>query len=365
MKIIDKITKFLYTIIGKNPGFNPDKQDPRDYEIMGSLIPYKPMKEKVDLTEDLLEIKNQTGQNTCVCESGATCKEGDEGIILDPQDMAIELRKRGVMSATGTSLSAFQSALRDRGIAERGFLPNNYATSWWNFSNPSLQTQEIIDNAKIHKSKAFFKTYDIDKVLELLDKRVRLQTGADWYSGYNSLRNPWLLTPYSGYLTGGHAFSILGYNLNYQGYKVLICLNSYGKETYDNGKFYVKFEDFNKVFKYGVYWNEDLDKDKASFVSINQRRAIKEINSPRVWYIEGVKKRYVPDEAIMTMLEVNPMNLVIDHDNILPSIPEGTPISFQDIPLDKRENFKYLLQQRQDLEFLKDRYSKYYPDIFN
>lgn len=353
---------------------NMAQNDPRDFnlDVLGGWFgTYTPKYQRVILP--VLTTKNQKSQNTCVCESGALQKEVDEGVALSPQSVACYLRNRGEMNSQGTSLIAYQKASIDFGIAELVFTENNYDVSWDEFSNSKHLTDIVKNNAKTHSAGSFWRTDSLDTVLRQIDlakdggiRNGIGQTGSHWYTGYNpsQLPAPYVIKLQSGAFVGGHAFIIVGYDMNYHGQRVVALMTSYGDNIYDNKVFYLRFEDFNKMLTFGVYYTLDIPRNIAEWLSKNANKAIIENNSPKVWVIEDGKKRYVPDEAMMFMLEITPSELIPDAEVYLKDIPEGEPMSIKDIPLEKQEHIKYLIQMSVTPGFLSDRFKDYYPDIF-
>lgn len=363
---MNNMFEFFKKLFGvKSSGFVPEEQDERDFTLLGGdeimgISSYTPKHQNHIIKT--LEIKDQAGQNTCVCESLATQKEIDEGLVLDPQDMAIHLRSEGNMSSKGTSLSAAQKALASRGNAKRGFLPNKYNTWWDNFSNPKLMTEEIKQDAATHKSKSYYRTFSIDKVIEELDNDRIGHTGCTWYRGYGD-NFPYIIDAFKGTKIYGHAFSIIGYKMSHYNEKVLVCQNSFGKKWGDSGKFYIKFSDFARVLQWGVYFNSDLDKDKIGWLSIHQKQAVKELNGPKIFIIEGEKKRHVPNMPMLHMVG-KLTTFIEDKDNMLPDINSGKVISISDITPDRIKEVKEQIRLLKDANFLSEEYGEYFPDLF-
>ncbi|MEK7578858.1 MAG: C1 family peptidase [Patescibacteria group bacterium] len=360
------ILEWLKKLFGKKRGYGflPEEQDERDFVLLGSeeilgAWSYIPKSQKKVIKT--LEIKNQAGQNTCVTESISCQKEPDEGMLLDPQDLAIFLRSTGDMSSKGTSLSAAQSALQTRGVAEKGYLPNKYNTWWEDFSNPKLMTEEIKQNAAIHKSKSYYKTYSLDKVLEELDNNRIGHTGLTWKTGYGE-NYPYILEPNLGSNIFGHAFAAIGYNMNYNGEKVLIFQNSFGKDWGDSGKFYLRFKDFS-ILKWGVYFNSDLDKDKIGWLSIHQAQAVKELGGPKIYLIQGEVKRHIPNEVILHLLG-RTTTFLEDKENILSDIKEADPVGIKDISTDRFKQVEEEIRLLNSANFINDALKEKYREIF-
>jgi hypothetical protein len=390
-KLLQKYHKWKF-----KGGFIPDLQDTNDYVLGWSFFgSYSPKNIRTNNASKLLEIKDQKGLNICVLVSLIGIKEVDEGCLLDYQWLAAYLRDKKQLSINGTSLSFGQKALQDVGIPQRT-REIDCNQDWYSFTDSRQLTPESFKEAAEHKIDSFYSTTSLDKVLEEFDNGRMGHTGADWYSGYNNsglgvsdvlgvTQTSWwkkilfklhfkarqlggvilyIITLNKGYLVGGHAFIAADYDTDYHSFKVIKLINSYSKLYGDNGAFYVKWEDFNKLCKYGVYFNTDLPKNVLGWLSINQGRCVLEQSGNKVYYIDSDTKRYVPDEALMTMLGGTASTLIHDVENILVKVKEGSEMTINDIPMDIREKTKYILQQTKNPNLdLKTLWGRYFPDL--
>lgn len=367
---------FLKKLFAKKPefgtGLDLDRmrvRDPRNFngDALGTwwsdVFGYTP--QNTYKLNQPFSVKNQYQQNSCVVESGAIQKEPDENVELAVSWMCAHLRSKGLMGSKGTSLLAFQKELKNVGMPEKRFGTRMYLSPWEGFASYDQLTQESYDNAATHKIESYFDTYKLDTILQWLDQGKIIQTGCEWFTGYNpsAVGYPYILEPQKGTSVGGHAFDIIGYNLNYQNDKVLICVTSYGY-AYNNGQFYIRFSDFSKILTFGSFFNTDIPKDTAAFLSINAMKPILEKNGPKVYIIEADKKRWIPDEGLMWMLEITPSMLVHDKDGVLDAVQEGEPMSIKDIPAKKLEENKYFVAMSKDQQFMRERFAKYFPDLF-
>lgn len=343
-----------------------EKDSQNNYTLGWSVFrgEYQPKQVRTNNASKILEILNQQGLNICVCASGTDGKQTDEQVLLDYQWATAYLVSTGKMGENGTSLTAYQDMLRQKGIPERGGRNIDCSLSFYNFANKALLTQESFTNALLHKIQSYYQTYDLNKVLEELDNGRWGHAGSMWYSGYNPSQLPdnCILTPYKGYQVGGHATWIVDYDTDYFGVKVLKCKQSYGEYRHF---FYVKFEDFNKVFNYGVIFNSDLPKDKLSWLSLNAGQLVKELNSPKIYVIEGDKKRHIPDEALLQMVLVafSKPRFIEDKENMLSEIAEGKPIEFAEIPAWAQETVKQMAKWSMNPEWTKATFAKYWPEL--
>jgi len=361
-KLIEKYLQWKH-----RGGYLKELQDDRDF-VQSSIFSalkgsYTPKFQEVDNLAGI-QMRNQKNLNTCVCEGGAEQKEKDEGTVLWARWMAAYLRSKGQMTDRGTSLSYFQKALVDVGIPDKTYDESEYNLSWEQFSNPNILTTENLQNASKHKSASYYKTYDLNKILEELDNGKIGHTGGNWYSGYNKPDQHGIITPYNGYLVGGHCTAIGGHILNYHGFKVAKVRNHYSERYGVDGCFYVKFEDIAKVFDAGVYFNTDMPKDVLSFLSAFQGKLVKELNGPKIYLIQDSKKWHFVDEQILNMKGFILSEAIEDKENILPSIEYGSEIDISWVSPQEKELAKDRVRALVDKNLLEG-YKKYFPELFN
>jgi len=343
----------------------PEKHDPRDYtlgwsfsQIFGS---YTPKSESKD-NDKGIGSRNQLRLNVCVICSGNSCKEDDENVQLDDEDMAAYLRSKGQLSVVGSSLSSYQKALVDRGVATRK-TPIDYSQSWQLFTDKSKLSTDLADVAS-HKSKSFYKTHDLNKVLEEIDNGKVGQTGMAWYSEYNRTNNLGFL-PYQSYApTMYHAVKIRGYNTNHFGYKVLRVKNSFGKGWGIGGDFYVKFEDFNKFFgQFGVYFSSDMPKDALQVASLYEGKVIKSKTKPNCYLVKGGQKHGIQNSAVLMALGFSFSLIQSIEQYEVDLLAEGKLMTMDDVPYQNIENLKQIIKSSSDKEKLKKIFGDY-PMLF-
>lgn len=372
-KIYERIREFMVKFDDQpGGGLHNRNRDKRDFEF-SSVFGYTPKNKFTENYKKQLRVNNQMGQNTCVLESGISQKEPDEGVELSPKMVAAYMRKNGLINSNGTSLSKFQEVLKNIGVCERKLVSENYQDSFDKFADFRILGKEVMDNANTHKSESYYFTSDLNTVLRNLDDGRVGQAGIDWYSGYNQnggLTAPWILQMKKGIYRAGHAFLITDYILDYHGFDVLKCKNSYNEEWGDNGYFYIKFSDFVEIAKYGVYFNTDIPKNVAGWTSLYNKQAVKSAGDPKVYILDGGKKRHIPDEAIMWMLGITPIQITTtpnttDSYDYVKDIPEGDPITINEFTPVEIEKVKYFVAMQKDDDFMKDRFAKYFPYLFN
>lgn len=344
------------------------EKDAKNNYVLGFKLfggEYTPKNQKTNNAVKIMEIIDQKQLGICVLVSGTNGKQCDEQVLLDYQWVGAYLYSQGKITERGTSLTAFQDILRKVGIPKRGY-PIDNTLSFTNFVSNKILTQQRLDNAGVFKIESYYETSDLNKVLEELDNGRTGHAGSTWYSGYNpsQLTDSCIVTPYSGYVVGGHATLIVDYDLNYYGNKVLKVLNSYGSwRPY----YYVKFEDFNKVFDFGVIFNTDIPKNILGWLSMYNGSLVKELNGPKIYLIEADKKRHIPDEAIWQMLSIalSKPNAIDDTENMLPLVKEGIEVNFDEIPPWAKETAKRMAGWSSNPEWVKGIFKKYFPDLGN
>lgn len=339
-----------------------EESDSRNFNLdqLGAALGYAPKHQRFIVPT--LSTKDQQRVNSCVCESTVVQKEPDENVLLSASDIGAELVRRGQMNSNGTSIQAALKVTLERGIAEESVVPSTHS-SFSAFSSPSLLTQATAENAGIHKSKSYWRTSTIETMQEQFDSLRLAQIGMNWCYEYNELKAPYLIDK-PGRVVGGHDVNPIGYDLDYHGMRVLIVQTSYGTAWGDSGRFYVPFEAFNSIFITGAYFVLDIEKDLASWLSLHAHRPIKELNSAKIYLIEGDQKRHIKDEAVFWLLGLNFKDVLVDKDNMLGLITEGPELTIADIPPTEVQNFKETLMALRSAMDLKRIFQPYYPDLF-
>lgn len=257
-------------------------------------------------------------QNTCTQESATLQAEPDEGVELGEQSLTIFATERGVISGNGySSLDAIQTVVQKDGIAEKRFIDGD-DSNWVTYTNNKALSLEARENAKIHKSKTRVYINSRDEAFKALDDGHIIQDGIDWFSGYNmggGLSAPWILTPRSGLLVGGHAFCRIGYDRKYLGvHEVFICKNSYGTGWGDRRKFIMP--DGREVIEQGIFyvlvshWYGAMLRSPVGIVRVDmdpgqqealkkqyEGKQVKSATSNSVFYIENGIARAFPDKT--------------------------------------------------------------------
>lgn len=331
LTLLQRIKRFVYAekINGQRfiNALTEDIEDVRDFKtrVLG-WGGYTPLHQRLILPTQ--SIKNQGGYGTCQWNATAVQKEGDEKVVLSVESIVAYARSKDLAGAEGlSSLKSGQLVLRDFGISEDSLLPNPNMNDYDAYSNGRILTPVVIENAATHKSKTFWQVIGRNDILRLLDQGKIPTTGMMWYSGFNmggGFSAPWLIIKNVGVEVMGHAFVMIGYDLNYMGRQVYIFQNSYGKEWGDEGKFYIEMNFFDQV-GYSRWANLDISYDIGTFLTAYDGHNVKGAG-PGIYYILNGQKCPFPDW--LTFLAYGNLKGSYDKvdDGALSQIPAGPPM---------------------------------------
>lgn len=289
---MEKLTHLFYWLFkAKGSGLKIQDKDPRDFNVgIFGWLDYTPKYQRHII--NTLSVRDQKHLNTCQWCATTVQKEIDEQKRLSLRSLVVYAARNNMLSGDGYStLSSGQKALKDWGIEKEGRLSEEI-TAWTNYKTASLNYLD----AEEHKTKSYWAVNTRNEILKLLDDNRILTTGIMWYTGFNQgggFKSPWIIDRNIGYKVGGHAFVVIGYNLNYQGKKVYICQNSYGALWGDDGKFYIDMDFFDRN-NYGFYTNLDVDKNVGEIINKYDGQNVKGDKSSAIYHIQkGQKKPYL------------------------------------------------------------------------
>ena len=258
---------------------------------------YKPKHTRIRLNP--LTHKTQVF-NTCGWVSSVGAKEIDETVELDEQVLVMLGREKGRISGDGFSnLRDNEKTLQESGVAEKGLLGKVSWRNWNEYSDPKHLTQKIRDNARLHRTKAYSRLYNIDEIYKAIDEGRPVKIGVGWRTAFNmrdGFSFPWLLNFLVGLLVGGHAMYIYGYDTEYGSNSVFVIRNSFGQTWGTDGDCYIKEQDMQgEMSKYGAYTNEDIGADLTRWLHARQGMVVRTRENPDVYLIIGDKKFKYPD----------------------------------------------------------------------
>ena len=335
-----KIKHSIPYLLGKykSSGLLPNPEDNRDFQF-GSIWDklfgsYEPLNQRKEIKT--ISIKDQKRLNICGWCSSVVQKEVDEGVELSVRGNVVFGKRNGMVSGDGYSyLRNNQKVLVDFGAQEEKDLQDIGQENWDTYSNTVLDMVK----ASVHKAQSFWSVANRDELLKLLDDGRVVQAGMEWYSGFNQsggFKSPWLITKNLGYSVGGHAVAIIGYDLNYQGVKVYIIQNSYGKYWGDNGKFYIAMDHLDKqIFgfgSYGCYATLDIQPDLGAFLTKYDGKNVKAKGDQTIYFIQkGVKKPYLHEMDYFAFNVEDSMmkNFEIVDKNLLDKVKKGDNMDIQ------------------------------------
>lgn len=229
--ILQKIRNYLFAEKhnGKKYGcgLKRDKKDERQLELGWSLFGYTPQHD-VHVIETY-DVKDQH-YNTCGQEAAVACVETLKKTQLSEQFHSTMLRAEGKVLQDGfSSLVENLKALVKRGVCVKKMLNEDDGTmSYEVYTDQKKITPEMKADAMINRIDGFASVIGRPARLKTLDGGDVLYTGMDWYSGYNmngGFSFPFIISKIIGWLVGGHAIFIKGYDYLRRLY---IIQNSYG-----------------------------------------------------------------------------------------------------------------------------------------
>lgn len=371
-----------------------DKRDFRYGKLIGWGIFGASYTGKHDsLVLPVVSVKDQYPHNTCTQDSATGQKESDEGVQLSEQGLTALAKEAGVITENGFStLQDIQKVIQKKGIPERRLL-DKPLDDFNQYSSVAFLTPEVRANAELHRSASYFGCNNREERLKALDDGRTLHAGLDWYSEYNmngGFSAPWLILGNGkvlklggametdnfsttnigallqgiwrllkrvfnktlGWLVGGHAFRIIGYNKNYHGYQVYVCLNSYGPDWGNGGMFYIEMDHYDK-FGHGAYAQVDIAVDVASFLQNNQFAFVRDVDHTKkaVYMIWGQEKHAFTNWVTCLAWEVKKENIIDVEPDMLMAIKDGDDMVAQEGPawnlikeLAQPDNYKQVIE---------------------
>jgi len=310
-----KHIKFLAQAIRRRGnGLKKLPKDSRDFDTAQlGWFGYEP--KHTSLLLDIVSIKDQYPLQTCQWNATTAQKEVSEKIALSVRSLVIKGKEMGLCGKYGLSnMRSGQKVLKDWGILPEEVCPDMYKSDWTQYLN--FNVNDYNDIAKKYKTKSFWKVTSMNDVYKLLDEGHALTFGMPWYSGFNQgggFSFPWIIDKVVGWVVGGHALLLIGYDKQYHKLRVGTVQNSYGHTWGDKGKLYIEESFFVKyaLKKYGCYVNLDIEKDTGKFIKQYQDRVVKGDKSNGVFLIEDNKKRpYISWDAFYSHNPLSANDLV-------------------------------------------------------
>lgn len=293
-------SKILQKIF-KQPGLGllPKKVDPKNFNVGFLWFGFKYTPEHTRKVLDLKFPAKDQEFNTCGWTSLAGAKECiDEKIELDERTLVMFGMREGCIRGDGFSnLKDNEKMLQKFGIAEKGILNTGFRT-WKEYSDPSLLTPNVIENAQKYRSESYWEIDYASQAYKAIDDGRYVKIGIDWKTSMNmkdGFKLPWILNFIIGYLVGGHAMYIYGYDQKYNNKRVFLVRNSFGAWWGQKGDCYIEEGDLQKqINKYGAWVNLDIKSDVGKFLMENDGKNIKGTKSPAIYHIQnGKKKPYI------------------------------------------------------------------------
>lgn len=327
-KIIRKLTK-------TKGGLKKLTPDGRDFGFSFEFLfgySYSP-KNKSKFLNNKFMPKTQM-YNTCGWTATTGAKEIDELVELDERSIIAYGRKMGYISEDGFSnLRDNEKSLKDFGVCEKGIIRINYK-DFNTFGHTGLLTDKVVENASKHKSKSFSPIHTTSMVYKAIDDGRPVKIGVSWRTAMNmggGFKAPWILNFRSGWAVGGHAMYVIGYDTSYQCKRCFRIRNSFGNTYGDNGDCWITEEDLQKQIElFGAFTNLDESVDVMKWLRDNQGAVVKSKSSPKVFLIQGDKKRHYADLATLYAHGKTPMQIKEVDSVYLDAVKEGEEIKFWD-----------------------------------
>jgi len=330
-KFLPALLKIMFRFFKKKKlGLQPLPHSDKDFSLGIFGWTYKPKHTRHVLST--LSVKDQR-YNTCQWNSWTASKEIDEKIKLSPKCFVALGKRDGLIKGDGYSnLRSGELIGQKCGVCSEKLLPEGSRNqSWRTYSSPTL-TSKILEDAEKHKTQTFWRIYNANQAYKALDEGHPVKFGVSWRTSMNMVGgfgSPWILDFTTGRLAGGHAIFAKGYDMNYEGQRVLICQNSYGERYGDNGTMYINESDFEtQISMYGCYANLDIPIDIAKWLVDHDGKLVKELNGTDVYLIEGGKKRKFSDTATMYSHNYLDEDIILDGQAMLIEIEDGDDMSF-------------------------------------
>jgi len=280
-----------------------------------------------------LSIKHQKRTNTCVWQSYAVSREATEGAPLSPKSLVRYAITRGYIRGNGFStLREGQKAGIEFGVAEESLLDNSIS-SWRDYAWGGL-SDRVKENAYKHKGKSYFSVRSKNETLKALDDGIPIHTGFTWRSSYNmsgGLRAPYVLPIGRGYVIGGHAFTLIGYDLDKGLYKFQ---NSCGEGYGEKGCFYVRMDVWHRISPQGYVTVDMDDMTIAEFLKSYEGKEVKIKENPAIYKIENGKLRAFTDPLTFHAHggSFEPESYTLVASKLLDMLEDGEPMMAHESP---------------------------------
>jgi hypothetical protein len=250
-------------------GLLPLEDDERDLQL-GALFSfgYTPKQERVKLNP--VDYKDQKTRSNCSFQSYAAAKGIQEQRPMSARYLTAKAYKEGLCGWDGwADLRSGAKVLQKWGCVDESELISDESISFSQYITVDFSKLDPL--AVKGKIKSYWFSKNVDDVIRAIDEGFAVVIGRQWLTGMNQsggFRYPWILER-KGSQVGGHATTVIGYDLNYNNRKVDVELNSYSKNWGDNGLFYCPIDEAGKadlandIALYGAVAFLDIDYLKA------------------------------------------------------------------------------------------------------
>ena len=336
-------TRILQKITGTpNLGLLPHIKDEKNLKVgIFGWGKYKPKHDKIVL--EVLSHKNQY-KNTCGWAATAGSKERDEKYLLDTRTIVCVARREGKISGDGfSSLKANEEVLHNFGIGEYRHLQGFRYRNWNEYSDSKLLTPKLLSNMQDHKTDSYWEVERTDHLYKYIDEKRTIKIGIDWATGFNiknGFKAPWIISKIIGYVVGGHAMFVKGYDATKN---LFIIQNSFGKDWGDHGDLYIEEKWLQKqINKYGAFVNLDIKSDIGKILMEMDGKNVKAEGNSAVYHIQKGKKKVYPDSPSYFAYNKSFDGIELVDQRILDEIPESDIMDIKkSVHWDLIKNLKY------------------------
>lgn len=234
------------------PGLHKDPPDPRDWLYSAVRAPVElPKRFCWDLAP--LPVRDQGNWGTCVGQAGSQAKElytyHERGKTLRYSPRFLYTLCKGIddlpHGTEGTTLRALAKVMVDYGVAEERLMPYNPVVK--DLYQPN---QDILANAANYKIKGYARCQTPQEIKQALIEQGPLVFGLLLTNEFiEKAENGVVPDDFRGYLLGGHAMTLIGFD-DIQGW--YIALGSWGvsiPQTDNKGLHYIPYGYFHATIK--------------------------------------------------------------------------------------------------------------------
>lgn len=199
--------------------------------------------------------QNQKSRSNCSFNAWADSYGVFFGEQISVRWLVAKAYQQGLCGKNGSAnLMAGAKVGQKWGVVLEKDCPTDENISWEEYIKVDFVILDVL--AKQRMISSYYKITNVNDALRAIDKGYAVVIGRDWLTDMSNIKEPWIIRR-TGNLVGGHATTMIGYNLN--GEKTNIESNSYGTEFGDKGNLYCPLTDLQKdIDAYKAYCITDV-----------------------------------------------------------------------------------------------------------